>query len=385
MKVAMVGGYPLPEKYYDTFAEYAHITRGGVPVHIDRLTHHISQMNDVDLHVITFGNRNEQFKKDNLNIHVLRRTSFTHLSIFIEVILLKRKITQINPDIVHAQGTYFPYSLAASLVKDKYPVVLTVHGVIGEDIKFERVPSYIFGSIISKQIERYALSRIPYIIAVTPQIKELISNWTGAEIHVIPNGIDLDSISRRREPELDKRFDLFYIGLLIKRKGVDSLIKAVSIARRKLPDIRLGIAGSGSQEDQLKTLVKELNLGDNIEFLGFLDEGKKYRYIASADIVVIPSLWEPFGIVLLESMACAKPVIASNIAGIPSIVADGKTGLLCEPGNVEDLAEKILMLVEDRPLREKMGKAGQERAKEFTWDKIAKRTVELYKRIPRAC
>jgi glycosyltransferase involved in cell wall biosynthesis len=96
---------------------------------------------------------------------------------------------------------------------------------------------------------------------------------------------------------------------------------------------------------------------------------------------VFPSIYEPFGIVLLEAMACGKPVVASNVGGIPFVVEEGKTGLLFESGNVEDLADKIMTILENEELGEKMGEAGRERAKEFTWDKIAERTVEVYKEI----
>jgi glycosyltransferase involved in cell wall biosynthesis len=96
---------------------------------------------------------------------------------------------------------------------------------------------------------------------------------------------------------------------------------------------------------------------------------------------VFPSIYEAFGIVLLEAMACGKPVVASNVGGIPFVVEEGKTGLLFESGNVEDLADKIVTILKDEELREKMGEAGRERAKEFTWDKIAERTVEVYKEI----
>jgi glycosyltransferase involved in cell wall biosynthesis len=124
-----------------------------------------------------------------------------------------------------------------------------------------------------------------------------------------------------------------------------------------------------------------LNIENYVDFLGFLSGEKKYTYYKSADIYVQPSRYETFGIAILEAMACGKTVVASNVGGIPFLVIDGETGLLFENGNVRDLAEKILNLLNDKELREKMGKAGKKRAEEFTWDKIAKQTVEVYKEI----
>jgi glycosyltransferase involved in cell wall biosynthesis len=132
---------------------------------------------------------------------------------------------------------------------------------------------------------------------------------------------------------------------------------------------------------RLKKLVKKQNIEKNVEFLGFISDDEKYACYNSADIFVLPSLEESFGIVLLEAMACRKPVVASNVGGIPFVVADEKTGLLFESNDPEDLAEKIITLLRNRELQENMGRAGRERAKEFGWDKIAKTTVRLYQEI----
>jgi glycosyltransferase involved in cell wall biosynthesis len=95
---------------------------------------------------------------------------------------------------------------------------------------------------------------------------------------------------------------------------------------------------------------------------------------------VFPSFYEPFGIVLLEAMHCGKAIIASNVGGIPSILEDGHTGLLFDPGNVNDLAEKIIMLLKDKDLRINMGNAGYKKVTEFTWDKVTERTVDIYRK-----
>jgi glycosyltransferase involved in cell wall biosynthesis len=381
MKVVMIGGYPLHEDYYNSFTEYANITRGGVPMHIDRLTYYVSQMNDVELHIITFGNKNEQFKKDGFNIHVLKRTFFTHLSIIIEMMLLKRKIMEINPDIVHVQGTSFPYSLSASLVQNKYPVVLTVHGVIAEEYKFQKGIQYLFGKFIAGPIEKYAISKIANIIACSPAMKSLVSDRSNSKIYIVSNGVDFDDIQNIQPHRSIEHPSILFVGLLRKVKGVDLLLKAVPIILKSVPNIHVYIVGSGEQETELKRLAKNLSIEKQVIFLGFISVEDKYSYYKSTDICAFPSIYEPFGIALLEAMACSKPIVASNVGGIPFVVENGKTGLLFECWNVEELAEKVIILLKDKELREQMGKAGRERAKGFTWDKIAEQTVELYKKI----
>jgi glycosyltransferase involved in cell wall biosynthesis len=174
---------------------------------------------------------------------------------------------------------------------------------------------------------------------------------------------------------------ILFMGRLEKIKGVDILIRSIPFVANSIPDVHLYIAGSGEEEGKLKHLVKKLDIGENVTLLGFVSEDEKWSYYKSTDLCVVPSVEGPFGIVLLEAMACGKPVIASNVGGIPYIVEDGKTGLLFECGDIEGLTEKVSTLLQNKEMREKMGAEGLEKAKEFSWDMIAERTVELYKEV----
>lgn len=144
------------------------------------------------------------------------------------------------------------------------------------------------------------------------------------------------------------------------------------------------IAGKSVSEEEdknLKKLAEELNIEKKVSFLGFISGAEKYAYYESADIYVHPSRYEPFGVVLLEAMACGKPIVASKVGGIPFVVEDEETGLLFKSENVEELAEKVILLLRNKELRVKMGKAGRERAKLFTWERSAEMTVEVYKEV----
>jgi len=108
---------------------------------------------------------------------------------------------------------------------------------------------------------------------------------------------------------------------------------------------------------------------------------KKRSLLKSADLFVLPSGYEGFGIVLLEAMTCYQPVVASDVGGVPYVVENGKTELLFKSGDVNDLADKVIFLLKNKELRERMGRAGYEKAKEFSWDNIAGRIVKLYRKI----
>ena len=354
---------------------------GGVTMHIKKITKYLSFREDIEMHLITIGNKNEKTKIGNLNIHMIKKSLPYPFSIPSLVLFLKHKIIEVNPDIVHAQGSFAPYSTAAALVRNKYPTLLTMHGILAKELKFHKGINFIFILFIHKPNERYVVSKISNIIAVSLHVKNVISDMTQSQIYVIQNGIDFEDIHNVQPHKSIEYPSILFVGGLSKVKGIDTLLNAVPIIRKKILNLCVYIAGSGPEENKLKELVKELNIEENVNFLGYISENEKYSYYKSADVCVFPSRYEPFGIVLLEAMACGKPVVASNVGGIPFVVEEGKTGLLFESGNVEDLADKIMTILKNEELREKMGEAGRERAKEFTWDKIAERTVEVYKEI----
>lgn len=356
------------------------LSHNGVSMHINKITKYLSRRGDIDLHIITLGNKNKSIQKDNLNIHTVKKWFHHILSIPISILLLRRKILKIDPDIVHAQLTVAPYSTVAALVRNRYPVLLTVHGTATRDTEYLSGFIFILFKLVHKPNERYVVSKIPNIIIVAPQVKDIIDGMTFSKIHVIPNGIEFEDI-QNIQPKSIKHPSILYVGGLRKIKGIDILLKAIPIIKEKVPTVHVYIAGSGLQENELKNIVKELNMEENVEFLGFISERDKYAYYKSTDVCVFPSRQDYGPIVLPEAMACGKPIVASNVGGIPFMVENGKTGLLFESENVEDLAEKIVTLLKDEKLRRKMGEAGKEKVKEFTWDKIAEQTVETYKEI----
>jgi glycosyltransferase involved in cell wall biosynthesis len=171
---------------------------------------------------------------------------------------------------------------------------------------------------------------------------------------------------------------LLCIGRLIPIKGHLVLLRALAQARRRVPDIALDIAGRGPLEPALKSYVRELGLEDAVRFLGFVSPIE--AAVEEAAIVVVPSLGEGFGMVALETMERARPVIASAVGGLPEIVVDGETGLVVPPGDADALAEAMAALAGDLARAAEMGKAGRERAlREFPPDRSADRIEELYR------
>ncbi|MCZ7393808.1 MAG: glycosyltransferase family 4 protein [Candidatus Methanoperedens sp.] len=371
MKVAMLCQYPLHKMW------------GGPAVYIDRLAYHLSCIKDVDLHVITIGEEGKQFRRGNLNIHIVKIPKVLRVPFFIPftTLILKHKVLKLDPDIVHAaQGTLPPYSLVAVLLKGRYPVLLTILGIISKEAEYNTNIGYRIGTFFNQPIEKYVISRIPNIIVEAPSIRDLICKNTNSNIYINPVGIDYDKIEDMHKYKGESNFDILYIGRLEKIKGVDILINSLYTVIKLIPGIKLYIVGSGSQAKNLKALARKLNLENNVKFLGFISEMEKYQKFKACKLVVVPSRWDCQPFALFDAAASGVPVIASDMSN-PGIVDNGKTGFIFESENIEDLANKIITLLKNDKLREEMGNAAKEKAKQYDWNKIAERTVEIYREI----
>lgn len=201
------------------------------------------------------------------------------------------------------------------------------------------------------------------------------------KIIVIPNGINIEEFSLYNGSlKLDGEPAIVFVGRVNKIKGIDILIKAVSLLKPRLPNLKLYIIGKGKLRE-FQQLVYNEGLEKNIIFLGPKPRGVLIKYLKSADICVVPSIYESFGIVVLEALAADKPVIASKTGGIPDIIKDGENGILVHPGDPEDLAEAILKLSKDTQLRAKLSQNARKTITKYDWHNIAKRYVQLYRKI----
>jgi glycosyltransferase involved in cell wall biosynthesis len=170
------------------------------------------------------------------------------------------------------------------------------------------------------------------------------------------------------------------IGRLIPIKGHVVLLRALSLVREEAPEVTLALAGRGPLEPALKAVAKELEVDDAVHFLGYVSPIQ--RALDEAAAVVVPSLGEGFGMVALEAMERARPVIAADIGGLGELVVDGETGLLVPPGEAEPLAEALVELARDPHRRRAMGEAGRRRALEhFAEHRSVERTELLYRAV----
>ena len=231
-------------------------------------------------------------------------------------------------------------------------------------------------------------------IAISESIKRFAIEVEGApaeKITVVHYGIDFawlndDDVEAARQKlraELGLERDALILGMvcrLVEQKGVPYALEAVRRIKKKYPRARLVIAGDGEKADELRRLTSALGIADRVHWLGWRSDAAEL--MAAFDLLLVPSLGEGFGLVLLEAMARRVPVIASRVGAIPEVIAHGETGILIEPRDVDALAQAMARLLDDRALRKYMGLLGAARLEErFSVERMVEGTIAVYQRI----
>jgi glycosyltransferase involved in cell wall biosynthesis len=249
-------------------------------------------------------------------------------------------------------------------------------------------------ALVSSAVHRWISRSAGHIIAISDAVGWGIRNrgeCCVGNLSVIPNGI-APPVEPQLVPPSDVRAALgvkadavlvVCAARLELEKDVRSLISAMPAVIKAAPDAVCVIAGEGSQRDALEALIRELGTGASTRLLGFREDA--LSLINAADIFALPSLAEPFGLVLIEAMSLGKPVIATKAGGPCEIVEEEATGLLTPPADPSKLGEALIRLISNKPLRVAMGSCGRKRFNEkFTSKRMAEATLQIYRRALRS-
>jgi len=293
-----------------------------------------------------------------------------------------------NPvDIFHTQY------IAPFWLPKKMKLVLTIH-----DISFNFFPQFIKKSdfLFLKTLIPRSLKMATKIIAVSDFTKKEIEKYyhiPAEKIAAIHNGVDFElfnkNIAREKLEEIRKKYSLpekfiLYIGTLQPRKNIPVVIEALKILREKynLQDIKLVIAGNRKAHNfdpKIDEVIENYNLQKSVIFPGWIDEEDKPALYKLARCFVFPSLYEGFGIPVIEAMAAGTPVVCSNIPVLGEI---GKNAaLFCDPKNSCEFAENISKILTDENLRNNFIEKGAEIAKKYSWQKNAEKTLAIYESL----
>ena len=210
-----------------------------------------------------------------------------------------------------------------------------------------------------------------------------------AKVSVIPPGVDLSrfrpmSQSQSREfLGYGEEKNILFVGRLEPLKGLDVLFRAVA-ALEDLGNITLNVVGgdeNSEEKTRLQTLASRMKLTQNIRFIGSVSQDELPLHYNAADVCVLPSHYESFGLAALEAAACGRPVVASEVGGLPTIVLKGSTGYLVEPRHSDTMAERLCELLDDDMLRSRMGRAARTHAESLGWDRAADALLDRYREM----
>lgn len=322
---------------------------------------------------------------------------FGHLPAFVQSFLDFQRREEITYSLVH---THYWLSSWVGMALKQYQPLVQVHTYhsLGA-VKYQAVGDRPAIATQRLAVERTCLETVDCVVATSPQeqnhMRSLVSHQ--GTIEVIPCGTDLTRFGHVSRVLARQMLGLaptakiaLYVGRFDRRKGIETLVRAIAqSALRETDDLHLIIGGGsrpgqsdGQERDRIEGLVHSLGLRDRTTFPGRLDESNLHLYYAAADVTVVPSHYEPFGLVAIEAMASRTPVVVSQVGGLQYTVVPEVTGLLAPPQDVEAFATAIDRILGDPALRDRLGEQARQRVEtHFSWASVATRLGDLYRRL----
>jgi D-inositol-3-phosphate glycosyltransferase len=389
---------------------------GGMNVYVAELTRHLGQLG---IHVDVFTRSQDEHVP-----HVIHSLGYgnrvVHIAAGPEVPLPKKELAEYIPtfaaeverfalekgihyDLIHSH--YWMSGIAAEILKKGWnvPVLQMFHTLGLMKNLIAQSPEEMEGDYRING-ERKVMALADKIIAATPAEEgqlEKMYQVNKKKIIIIPPGVETSRFYPINAEEAKDAIDLtckkrmlLFVGRIEPLKGLQNLIKALALIRKQGNCGRdcyclvvIGGEPDSSPENmstemrKIKGLCKELGMDDLVLFLGKQAQDTLPYYYSAADMLIMPSYYESFGMVALEAMACGTPVVASQVGGLPYLVQNGRTGFVVPGGDPEALVEPLNRLMNDTELREKMGNQAAEYARKYSWDIISEKVLKVYQEL----
>ncbi|MBN1199455.1 MAG: glycosyltransferase [Bacteroidales bacterium] len=287
---------------------------------------------------------------------------------------VKAAIDAFQPELIHAHYAS-SYGLLGAL-SGFHPFILSVWG--SDVFDFPGI------SFLHRKVLEFNLSKADKVLSTSKIMAKETAKYINREIEVIPFGTDINLFKPQPVDSLFHKDDIVIgaIKALEPIYGLSYLIKAFKRVKENNPQLQLKLllVGSGHEEKMLKQLVNDLSIQNDVVFTGKIEYSDVPRYHNMISIYVALSTQESFGVSIIEAQATGKPVVVSNIGGLPEVVVDGLTGIVVEPKNPEEAARALESLIHDNHLRETMGKNGRERIVEtYNWNDNLNQMITIYR------
>ncbi len=378
--------------------EYPPLIEGGLARHVRKLTENLAR-SGTEVHVLTRGGEESPTDElgERVTIHRIREPKRpTDLGEFVTWVermnadMLAAGVElgdRYRFDVVH--GHDWLVAMAGDHLARRFgaPLVITIHATEHgrhQGWVDKHPQSHIHG------VERWITNRADRVIACSYYMREQVVDIFGVEekrVVVIPNGIDPEDLHPQDESELerlraefaapDERLVLL-IGRLVYEKGFQLALEAMPKVISDVPGTRFLVAGSGTHEAELHKQADELGLGDHGTFLGWIGDDVLHKLYRIADVCVVPSIYEPFGLVALEAMASGCPCIVADTGGLREVVPHEEVGLRFRARDPEALAEVAIRVLSDDELGRRLVAEAYEHLRRFDWNDIAEQTAAVY-------
>jgi glycogen synthase len=379
--------------------EYPPRIIGGLSRHVDGLSKALANMGH-EVHVVTLDFPETPYEEEHGSLYIHRvgvdiPTPTFHTWVLLFNHFFEKRTGQLAkkygaPDIVHTHDWLTVSGGVAAKHLLRVPLVMTFHST--EASRSSNSPSP--ESAMVEGLEWWGSFEAARVIAVSAWMKSevvpmfQIPTYKVAEI---PNAvdplkfegpIDTQAIRERWKVKEGERL-ITAVGRFTSQKGFDDLIRAYPAIRRAIPASRLLLMGDGYMRGELESLAEREQVRENTTFTGFVSDSDLIGALKSSDVVVVPSRFEPFGIIALEAMASGVPVVVSRVGGLAEIVEDTVDGLEVEPNSPASIAEATVKVLSDRAFASRLAEKGREKAKVYSWENAARRTLEAYQEAER--
>jgi len=367
---------------------------GGIAPHCLGLAKALARENH-EVHVVTLDFPGAPISEDVEGVQVHRtKIELGHPSFITWTFLfnhfMERKVAMLSRDVDFDIIHIHDWLTAEAGISCKHylnkPLVSTVHSTeVGRAQGLHSPDSYLIDGL-----EWWMAYEAKRVIVTSNSMKWEIQNHFHLpedKIDTIPNAVDVakyqkeidrESVRRRYGVWPNEKLVLF-IGRLVPQKGVEYLIKALPIIVQRRPEAKLVITGDGWSKSYLEGLARSTGHGDKIRFVGFVSDSNLVELTMSADVLVVPSVYEPFGIVALEGMASGVPVVAGNVGGLSEVVEHDRTGVLVHSGDLGSISWGVNKVLSDPGYSHWLIENAKKKVKEiYSWDAVAKRTAKVY-------
>ncbi len=375
MKIGLAGPFPV----------FPSDSPSGVPEVVRLLARSLSSLDEIELHVVTtsrLAQKELMLTEGMLSLHVLPSSRTRRIATFLldDILAIRGKLTELDVDLVHSQG--LPEFIWAGVLSGKAHLC-TVHGIWRAEVIYADTLKAQVHQRLRTLMERMYSGRIHDLVVISPYVIQALPTLSKSRQYRISNPVDdrYFSVTGHGVPGR-----VLFVGKICKLKGIDTLLRAFAQARVNVPHAELHVVGpsdlDGEYLARITELAASLRVEDSVKFTGPLTGDRLYTEYEEAGVFCLPSYQETAPMAIAQAMAANRPVVGTNVGGIPSMVTDRETGLLCPAGDHNLLSRLLTTILTDTPLADRLATAARNVAdREYRSESVARKTMLVYSKL----